>query len=150
MTKQQIDWKQFNSIRLTKNFMLKEFAVTSANYGEVKEEQAAGCLEYQENLLHLCQFILQPLREYIGKVTVTSGYRNPVVNRIVGGSENSYHMRGMAADIITDENMSAFMYIKRWKLYTELILHKTFIHVALKPVIKGEKLSYSVLQDKTK
>jgi len=43
---------------------------------------------------------LQELRNYIGKpVNINSGYRSPIHNRKVGGSPNSLHMRGRAADI---------------------------------------------------
>ena len=34
-----------------------------------------------------------------GPVVITSGYRCPAHNKAVGGVENSYHTRGMAADI---------------------------------------------------
>lgn len=32
-------------------------------------------------------------------ITITSGYRSPAHNAKVGGAKNSYHIRGMAADI---------------------------------------------------
>lgn len=35
-------------------------------------------------------------------VHITSGYRSPLVNRKVGGSRTSYHMRALAADIRVD------------------------------------------------
>ncbi len=45
--------------------------------------------------------MLETLRADLGghPVTVTSGYRSPEHNRRVGGAKNSYHVRGMAADI---------------------------------------------------
>lgn len=44
--------------------------------------------------------ILDILRNQVGKpVIVTSGYRTPGWNAKCGGATQSYHMRGMAADI---------------------------------------------------
>lgn len=44
--------------------------------------------------------VLQELREYlIGSVRITSGNRCPKYNANIGGSKNSYHIRGRAADI---------------------------------------------------
>lgn len=43
---------------------------------------------------------LEALRRMAGgPVVVTSGYRCPDHNKAVGGARNSYHTRGMAADI---------------------------------------------------
>ena len=53
-----------------------------------------------ENLKKLCNNILQPIRDKYGKsIYVNSGYRNPFVNRVVGGSTSSQHTKGEAADI---------------------------------------------------
>lgn len=44
--------------------------------------------------------LLELLRKRIGKpINITSGYRTPEHNKLVGGSKYSYHIRGMAADI---------------------------------------------------
>jgi uncharacterized protein YcbK (DUF882 family) len=46
---------------------------------------------------------LEELRELVGgPLFVTSGYRCPAHNRAVGGAKNSYHMKGMAADVWSD------------------------------------------------
>ncbi len=46
---------------------------------------------------------LEALRDLVGKpITVTSGFRTPETNRFVGGAGGSYHLRGMAADVIWD------------------------------------------------
>ena len=58
-------------------------------------------LEVEENLRALVEQVLDPLREAYGKpIRVTSGYRCPKLNTLVGGSPNSQHMRGEAADIV--------------------------------------------------
>lgn len=43
---------------------------------------------------------LQVLRDYIGRpIHINSGYRSPKHNKRIGGVPNSYHTKGMAADI---------------------------------------------------
>lgn len=45
--------------------------------------------------------ILQKVRTHIGKpLNINSGYRCPEHNREVGGASRSYHMKGMAADVM--------------------------------------------------
>ena len=53
-----------------------------------------------DNLRRLCGLILEPLRAAIGRpIKVTSGYRAPLLNTIIGGSSTSDHCHGRAADI---------------------------------------------------
>ena len=42
---------------------------------------------------------LEALRAKSGPLVPTSGYRCPKHNKAVGGAPNSYHQRGMAADL---------------------------------------------------
>lgn len=52
------------------------------------------------SLTRLCENVLEPLRKLLGKpIHISSGFRNPKVNSLVGGSSTSQHMRGEAADI---------------------------------------------------
>jgi zinc D-Ala-D-Ala carboxypeptidase len=46
--------------------------------------------------------VLEEVRALLGNapMLITSGYRSPAVNRAVGGSATSAHMRGEAADFI--------------------------------------------------
>jgi len=42
---------------------------------------------------------LERVRAVLGyPMRISSGYRSPLLNAIVGGSRNSYHLRGLAAD----------------------------------------------------
>lgn len=54
----------------------------------------------KKNLEALVKYILDPLRKEYGKpIIVTSGYRCPRLNKLVGGSATSQHVFGQAADI---------------------------------------------------
>lgn len=58
-----------------------------------------------ENLQFGCDMVLDPLRRMLRKpIVVTSGYRSPIVNKLVGGVKNSWHQDGNAVDLrIYDE-----------------------------------------------
>lgn len=54
-----------------------------------------------DNMLDLIFYCLQPVRDLIKKpMIITSGFRNPLVNRLVNGEENSQHKTGQAADFV--------------------------------------------------
>ena len=52
------------------------------------------------NLQYGIDMVLDPLRRIYGKpILITSGYRCPKLNTLVGGVSNSWHTQGNAADI---------------------------------------------------
>ena len=84
--------------------------------------------------------VLDPLRRAWGKpLAVTSGYRCPELNRVVGGSRTSHHMRGMAADVTTGnktDNRRLFQLVLDLALpFTQLIDEKGFswVHISYDP-----------------
>ena len=92
--------------------------------------------EAEENLKALVDEVLDPLREAYGRpIRVNSGYRCPRLNNLVGGTPNSQHMRGEAADIQpvvgneADLPELARILIENGK-FDQLILYPTFIHVS--------------------
>jgi hypothetical protein len=91
---------------MTKNFTLKELCVTKTGiHNEPNAEQ-------KEALRLLAVNILQPARDALGPIKVTSGFRNAKVNAAVGGSRTSQHMKGEAADLQCDDNAALFKFIK--------------------------------------
>jgi hypothetical protein len=54
---------------------------------------------HQVAIVRLVAAVLDPIREVTGPIIVTSGYRTPRLNTAIGGSENSDHLRGCAADV---------------------------------------------------
>jgi zinc D-Ala-D-Ala carboxypeptidase len=85
---------------MTKKFTLNEFIESPTARQRGILEQFTPSKEVQDNLKGLCENVLQPLRDSIGRpLKITSGYRSPALNAAIRGSKNSDHMRGEAADI---------------------------------------------------
>jgi hypothetical protein len=78
----------------------------------------------REALRALCVNVLEPIRERFGPVIITSGYRGPELNRIVGSSSSSQHPKGEAADIEVPgmANGDLARWIEKHLEYDQLIL----------------------------
>lgn len=85
--------------RVTEDFRWGELCVseTADEHGiEIRVERDG---EVSHNLRALVQRVLQPFRDALGEpLYLTSVYRPPEVNRLVGGVEDSDHVLGRAAD----------------------------------------------------
>lgn len=106
-----------NNIQISKNFKLKEFQC----------KDGSQLVKLDSQLLHK----LQQLRDVIGKpIIINSGYRTKEYNKRVGGSPNSQHLKGKAADIkvkgISPEELAR----KAQEVgFDGIGIYKTFIHV---------------------
>ena len=81
---------------LTKNFGYQEMIKSSTADRLGISNDATR--EHVINLVNLCNFILQPVRDEFGPIRINSGYRSPALNKAVGGSKTSQHCNGQAAD----------------------------------------------------
>lgn len=79
------------------NFTWKE-ALWSDTAGYAQEP---ANLVIEQNIIRAAQE-MQKIREILGNfpLTVTSWYRNPIVNKLVGGEINSVHTKGLAVDFV--------------------------------------------------
>ena len=85
-------------MQLSKHFTLEELTFSDAAMRHGIDNTPND--ETIENLKRLCALVLEPIREIVHKpVQVTSGYRCPIVNSLVGSKVTSQHIRGCAADI---------------------------------------------------
>ncbi|MCH5240443.1 MAG: peptidase M15 [Muribaculaceae bacterium] len=102
-------------MQLTKNFNLEELTA-SATAKIRKISNIPNDLQISR-LKKLCESILQPLRDKLGlPIKVTSGFRNPSLNKAVRGSAYSQHLKGEAADIVCSNNKVL------WDLICSMIL----------------------------
>lgn len=90
------------------------------------------------NLVVLVDNVLDPIRERFAiPVIVTSGYRCEKVNKLVGGVDNSQHMKGEAVDFCfagfsKKEMAAAFFEIAEEFNFDQLIYYKKkgIIHIS--------------------
>ena len=84
-------------MNLTKNFSISE--LTKSQTAERKGIDNTPSTEHQENLKSLCENVLQPVRDHFSRVvSISSGYRSPVLCAAIGSKSTSQHARGEAAD----------------------------------------------------
>ena len=102
----------FRGCTITKNFTLQELVAsdTATRMGIDNSPDE----EVEKKLRLLATSILQPLRDRYGKpITVTSGYRCSKLNKAVGGVSTSQHLKGEAADLVTDDVKALFNLAKK-------------------------------------
>ena len=106
-----------NDLQVSENFRLREFECKDGSHQVVLHSE----------LLRR----LQDLRSALGRpVYITSGYRNREHNARVGGSPNSYHLRGMAADIrVPGVNTRDLAAAAREAGFRGIGIYNSFVHV---------------------
>ena len=87
-------------MKLSNSFSLSEMLKSNTANRRGIEEQYKPSKEVIDNLTRLCRKVLQPIRDSLEMpVRVTSGYRCEKLNKAIGGSSKSQHVKGEAADI---------------------------------------------------
>jgi hypothetical protein len=132
--------------QLTRNFHLDELLVSSRYPDLIREPSPAIREQLRLGAVH----VLQPGRDRVSQVAgysvpwhVTSGYRGPLLNAAVGGSDTSDHATGRGADIVTDTFSNDELIAILYDLWTEGGLpwldqaityeHKGHLHLGWRP-----------------
>ena len=105
-------------MRLSKNFTLNELtrSNTATRLGIDNEPSKEGIMK-----LTLLAAFLQAIRDRIGALRITSGYRSPQLSEAIGSSSNSQHCRYEAVDL---------QYVKRGNMDNQMI-YQTLIDLDL-------------------
>lgn len=138
-------------MRLSKHFTLDEFikSATATRFGidNTPDEKVLNCIQA------LVDNVLEPLRIHYGRpIIITSGYRCPKLNKVVGGSSTSQHAIGQAVDIRSvsdsrEDNKELFDMILEMKLPFDQLINEfgyDWVHVSFGPrnrrqVLRAEK-----------
>jgi hypothetical protein len=96
-------------MNISKNFTMEEMTYTSTGIRNIPS------VDQSRRIRLLVLRLLQPLRDAIGPLKVTSGFRSPLVNEAVGSTNpKSQHVRGEAADIkgieVTNFEVASYIY----------------------------------------
>ncbi len=136
---------------MTKNFTLAELTKTNTGLPNALPKHLEG------NLRALAENVLQPARDALGAIEVTSAYRSPEVNKRVGGSKTSQHVQAQAADLkYAGGNDVLFNWIADNVDYDQLIWEfgtdsePAWVHVSYASNNRKQKLKAVKVNGKTK
>tara|TARA_R100001594_G_scaffold11802_1_gene26427 strand:+ start:1006 stop:1503 length:498 start_codon:yes stop_codon:yes gene_type:complete len=83
-------------MRISKNFTLHE--LTRSNVGTRLGLNNEPTKDGVHKLTVMVNSLIQPIRDKLGPIRITSAYRSPEINMAIGGSPNSQHCRYEAID----------------------------------------------------
>ena len=106
-------------MRFTKNFTLQEmiYSSTALRRNIDNTPTKEGVIK----LRLLAANLLQPIRNDLGSIRITSGYRSPALSQAIGSSANSQHCRYEAVDC---------QFVKRGKM-DNLRIYQTIVDLDL-------------------
>ena len=149
-------------MKLSQHFDLSEFTRSESAKREGLDNTPTA--EHLENIKILCEKVLEPIRLKYGSINISSGYRGKMLNHFIGGSVNSDHCVGRAADLDMDDvgtgvtNKEIFEYIKDNLEFDQVIneFNYSWVHVGyrlganrkqvLKAVKEKGKTVYQVIK----
>ena len=140
-------------MRLSKNFTLSE--ITKSNTAKRLGIDNAPNQEHLNNMQILIRDLIQPMRDALGHIRISSGYRSPVLNRAIGGSTKSQHCKGQALDLqFWKEGEMCNKEIYDWVLkegieFDQMIneFDYAWIHISLRPDNKNRRMVLEAYKD---
>ncbi len=94
-----------SNIQISEHFTLRE--LTRSSKAEALQLVNIPTTAEVAALRRLATDLLEPIRQHVGPMNITSGFRTAMVNAAVGGSSTSDHTSGYAADFVPIHMSSA-------------------------------------------
>ena len=121
---------------LSEHFSLPEFVVSQTAIRKGIDNTPPS--EAIINLQQLCIHVLEPIRNALGVVHISSGYRCPELNEAIGGAKTSQHVEGKASDIVVNDIPVdvVFDYIKRSNIDFDQMINEfdgAWLHISYNP-----------------
>lgn len=92
--------EEAKKIEVTPHFKLYELVRSATAAKHNLEDQFKPSEEIMAALKRTAEAIAEPIRQKIGQpITISSGYRSPTLNRLIGGAKRSDHSFGRALDL---------------------------------------------------
>lgn len=128
-------------MQLSEHFSLEELTATQVR--NVENAPSATILD----ALRDTAIRMEAVRALLDKlIIVTSGYRSPLVNRIVGGVVNSAHIFGRAVDFICPEfgapiDVAKAIVDAGGIKFDQIIREYGWVHISFDPQMRGDVLT---------
>jgi phosphoribosylaminoimidazole (AIR) synthetase len=153
-------------MRLSKNFVLSE--ITHSNTAKRLGINNEPNKEHLYNMQILIKELIQPMRDALGPIRISSGYRSPQLNRAIGGSSKSQHCKAQALDLQFWKqgkmcNQEIFNWVLETKVEFDQMINEfdySWIHISyvqdnnrnqvLEAYKKGKKTAYKILPNNIK
>ena len=140
-------------MKLSKNFTLSE--LTKSNTAKRLGIKNAPDKEHLKNMQVLIRDLIQPMRDALGPIRVSSGYRSPALNRAIGGSNKSQHCKGQAVDIQFFKkgkmcNKEIYDWVIKEGIEFDQMINEfdyAWIHISLKPNGENRKVVLEAYKD---
>ncbi len=127
-------------MKIGKFFTLEELTRTGTKLPNVPNSQQI------EALTELVKNVLDPVRVLLNSpIGINSGFRSAIVNTSIGGTSNSQHCKGQAADLDADNNALLFRLIRDNCPFDQLIWERGdekqpgWVHVSYRADGKNRK-----------
>lgn len=113
----------------SKNFVLSEFTYSpTAQRLRIANDLTVKDLD---RMMAFTKNLLQPMREQIGSIKITSGFRTLPLNKAIKGDKDSAHLLGYAAD--TQPQDISLVFLMYWFAKTELPFDQAILEYGRRP-----------------